>query len=185
MPDEKTSTTEAPSELEIINGGIELDVVKIDGGSERVKVLQLPISRIGEWGNCQGDEAYLIELLCDKLDRSTAHNLTNARLSEMRVQTILFQAPLEQIDAIEKRLAAIRTEIASMEAKTRWSDTVTHESAAQIREIGFRLNKKKFTDQTNRTTTDSQALLEMMPKPSPSPISSSPSQTSAESTSGT
>src|SRR4051812_35160459 len=95
-----------PTEVQVLNGGIEIDVVKIDGTSEKVKVRQLPISLIGEWGRNQAgeNEADLIELLCDKIDRTTAFHLQNERMTEMRVLQILQQAPLEQIEAIEKRL---------------------------------------------------------------------------------
>jgi hypothetical protein len=191
MNDEKESATAspenggaAPTELQVINGGIEIDAVKIDASSERVKVRQLPISLLGEWGRSQGDEAYLIELLCDKLDRTAFHHLTNARMTEVRVLQILQQADFKQIEQIEKRLIAIRDEIAKHEAKPRWSDTLTHETVAQIRELGERLNKKKFADQTTRTTNSAKALVEMM-MPSASPTSSSVSRTSAESQSGT
>jgi hypothetical protein len=174
------------SELTVLNGGIEIYAVKIDGGQEKVKVRQLPISLVGEWGRSQGDEAHLVELLCDKLDRTTSFHLQNARLIEMRLQMILQQAPFEQTEAIEKRLIAIREEIAKHEAKPRWSDTLTHETVAKIRELGELLNKKKFVEQTNRTTTASKALLEMMtPEKSPSPSSSSASPISAESPSAT
>jgi hypothetical protein len=168
------------TELQILNGGIEIDAVKIDGSQEKVKVRQLPPRLLGEWGNCQGDEAYLVELLCDKLDRSRDYHLVNARMTEMRVQMILQQADFKQIEAIETRLKAIRNEITALEAKPRWSDTLTYESVVEIREIGMRLNKKKLVEQTNRTTTAAQELLEMMPQKSASPSSSSPSPTSAE-----
>jgi hypothetical protein len=173
-----------PNELEILNGGVEITVVKIDGSQEQVKVRQLPISLMGEWGRCQGDEAHLIELLCDRLDRTAFYHLTNARMTEMRVQSILQQASFAQIEAIEKRLIAIREEIARHESKPRWSDALTHESVAQIRELGERLNKKKFSDQSKRMTASSKALLEMM-APLASPTSLSPSPTSAESPSET
>lgn len=176
------------TELQILNGGIEIEAIKIDGSSEKVKVRQLPISneQLGAWGRVQDDEAYLVELLCDRLDRTTAFHLQNARMVEMRVLQILQQAPFEQTEAIEKRLIAIREEIAKHEAKPRWSDTLTHESVAQIRELGERLNKKKFVDQTNRTTTASKNLLATMTPPakSPSESSSSASPPSGESTSG-
>jgi len=191
MSDENQSVTAppflggaVPSELQIINGGIEIDAVKIDGGSERVKVRQLPIALLGEWSKSQGDEAHLVELLCDKLDRTTVYHLANARMTEMRVLTILQQAPFAQIEEIEKRLIAIREEIARHEAKPRWSDTLTHETAAEIRTLGESLNKKKFAEQTKRTETASKALLEAM-NLSPSLTSSSPSPASAPSPSGT
>ena len=138
------------TELQILNGGIEIEVVKIDGGQEKVKVRQLPISVLGEWGRNQGGEAeaYLVELLCDKVDRTTVHHLQNALMIEMRVQQILMQAPVEQIEPIEKRLTAIREEIAKHQAKPRWSDTLTHESVAKIRELGERLNKKNTSNRS-------------------------------------
>ncbi len=177
-----------PTELQVLNGGIEIEVVKIDGSAEKVKVRQLPISLIGEWGRNQGaeNEAYLVELLCDKVDRATEYNLRNARLTEIRVLQILQQAEFKQMAAIELRLRGIRTEIARLEEKVaaRWSDTITDESAAEIRDLGKRLNKKKFVAQTNRTATDAKELLETMsPKPpagSDSPSSFSPPLSSAE-----
>jgi len=164
------------TDLQIIGGGIDIDAVKIDGTLEKVKVRQLPIALLGEWGNSQGqeNEAYLIELLCDRVDRATSYHLTNARLAEMRVQSILFQAPIEQIEAIQKRLSAIREEIAQHEAKPRWSDTLTHETVERIREIGELLNKKKFSSQTLRATASSKAILETMGA-SASSTSSAPS----------
>lgn len=200
MADENSSSSAPPenggadpgavSELQVLNGGIEIDVVKIDGSSEKVKVRQLPISLIGEWGHNQGaeNEAYLVELLCDKVDRSRVYNLRNARMTEVRVMQILQQADFKQLADVERRLASLRDEIEALEAKERWSDTITDESAAAIRELGKRLNKKKFIAQTTRTEKDATDLLETMsPKPaagSDSPNSSSPSPTSAESPSG-
>lgn len=180
------AATAEPSELQIINGGIEITVTKIDASSEKVKVRQLPISLIGQWGQNQGSEfeAYLVELLCDKIDSATVYHLQNARMIDIRVLQILQQAPFDQIDAIEKRLRAVREEIAKHEATTRWSDTLTHESVAQIREVGEQLNKKKYARQIERATKSSTAILETLPKSadqnsfSPSPPSDkSPSVT--------
>jgi hypothetical protein len=165
-PAENAGAAPAVTEPEILNGGIELDVVKIDGSSEKVKVRQLPISLIGEWGRNQGgdNEAYLIELLCDKVDRTTSFHLQNARMIEMRVMQILQQADFKQMEPIEIRLKAIREEIAALEGKPRWSDELTHESVAQIRELGERLNKKKYADRILRTAEGAKALLAALPK---------------------
>jgi ABC-type dipeptide/oligopeptide/nickel transport system ATPase component len=183
---EDTAAAAEPTELQILNGGIEINVVKIDGSSEKVKVRQLPISLIGEWGRNQGgeNEAYLIELLCDRVDRTTAYHLQNQRMIEMRTMQILQQAPFEQMEPIEKRLVQVREMIAKHEAKERWSDTVTHESVARIRELGERLNKKKYADQILRTTSGAKALREALPK-SQEPSSSSASPASAVSPSAT
>lgn len=180
MAEENSTTSpaaEAPpvTELQVLNGGVEIDAALIDGTSERVKVRQLPIALQHQYGLNQGaaNEAYLIELLCDRLDRTTTHHLSNAYLAEMRVREILRQASFAQLEEIEKRLSAIRTEIAAFEAKPRWSDKITYETAVLIRELGERLNKKKFVDQQTRTLEASGTLLEML-KQSASPTSSSP-----------
>jgi hypothetical protein len=182
----KSDSDSGVTDAQILNGGIEIEVAKIDGSLEKVKVRQLPISIVGEWGHNQSgeNEAYLIELLCDKVDRATTFHLRNAQVAEMRVLQILQQAPFEQIEPIQKRLAAIRQEIAQHEAKPRWSDSLTHESAAAIREFGERLNKKKYVDQITRTANSAKTLLETLPK-SPEPSSSSPSPASDASPSTT
>lgn len=190
MIDKIEAKTAEPSELEIINGGIEIEAIKIDRSAEKVKVRQLPVSLLGEWGRNQGseNEAYLVELLCDKLDRGLDYNLRNARMTEMRVLQLLEQAPFEQIETIEKRLKAIRAEIEALENKPRWSDTLTDESVARIRDLGKLLNKKKFVAQMNRTMTDAKEMMETMtpaPEQSASENSSSPSQPSGTSQSST
>jgi hypothetical protein len=169
--------TAPPDELQILNGGVELDVVKIDAGSERVKVRQLPIALVGQWGTNQNDEAFIVELLCDRIDKSTQHHLQHARMAEFRVLQMLQSAKLDEMGPIETRLQSLRTEIAALETKPRWSDTITHESAAQIRALGERLNKKKFVDQTKRNTSAAKNLLTEM-SGSAAQNSSSPSQPS-------
>jgi hypothetical protein len=97
--------TAEPNDLEILNGGIEITVVKIDGSQEQVKVRQLPMSLVSEWGSMQGDEAGLIDLLCGQRDRSFQWRLRNAQALELRLLDMLQRAEFSQLDNIEKRLA--------------------------------------------------------------------------------
>jgi len=174
------------TEEQILNGGIEINVIKIDGSSEKVKVRQLPISLTKRWAQLesQADEAGLVELLCDKIDRTTEHHINNLRLVEMRTQSILLQADIKQIEGIEKYLVRVREDLAKHEAKPRWSDSLTHESIAEIRTLGIRLNKKKYVDQLARNSAAAAAILEAWPA-SLGPNSSSPSAPSAEKPSAT
>jgi hypothetical protein len=87
---------------------------------------------------------------------------------------------VKQIEALEKSLAQRRVEIEALEANPRWSDSLTHESAAEIRAIGFRLNKKKFLQQMTRNAEAAVALLAEM-KQSERGRSSSMSPASEES----
>jgi hypothetical protein len=184
MPDEAQSSaaSTASEELAVLNGGVEVDVEKIDGSLETVTVRQLPISLVGQWRDSQADEAFIVELLCDRFDKSTQHHLAHARMSELRVMQMLRSAPFDQLEPIEKRLQALRTEIAALEQKPRWSDSLKHESVARIRELGHRLNKKKAVDQIKRQTAAAKDLLAET-NGSESSNSSSQSRESATSTS--
>lgn len=172
------------SEEEIIAGGVDYDAVKIDGTSEKVFVRQLPFSLIPEFGNLQGDEAALIELLCDKSDRSAVYHINNLRAAEYRVQQLMAKAAFEQIEAYEKRLISIRDQITAQEKKQRWSDSLTEEAGVKILELGARLNKKKFERWTKRRA---QAAREMAKSAAASlqESSSSSSPASATETSAT
>lgn len=141
----------APNELDVLNGGVEITVTKIDGSSEQVKVRQLPMSLVGEWGRMQGDEAGLVDLLCDKRDRSLQWRVRNARALEIRLHELLRAAEFSQIEKIEKRLSDARTEITRLEQEEHWSDSLTEESIVEIRELGDRLNSKRFGRWATRT----------------------------------
>jgi hypothetical protein len=56
MPDEAQSSaaSTASEELAVLNGGVEIDVEKIDGSLETVTVRQLPISLVGQWRRFAG-----------------------------------------------------------------------------------------------------------------------------------
>lgn len=55
-------SSENADQLAILNGGVEIEVTKIDSSKERVKVRQLPIRLIPEWMANLGNEPRLIEL---------------------------------------------------------------------------------------------------------------------------
>jgi hypothetical protein len=141
----------AQNELEVLNGGVEITVTKIDGSSEQVKVRQLPMSLVGEWGSMQGDEAGLIDLLCGKRDRALQWRVRNAHSLEMRLHELLRTAEVTQVDKIEKRLAEARAEITRLDQEGHWSDSLTEESIIEIRELGDRLNSKRFGRWATRT----------------------------------
>ena len=132
-----------PNELEVIDGGVTITVHKTDGCQEQVKVRQLPIRLLEEWGR-SGDQAEIAELLCDKIDRHTLWHLRNARSTEIRLLELLRGAPFEQIGAVEERLAAVRTEIERHEDGAHWSDQLTQESIIEIIELGDRLNRPRL-----------------------------------------
>ena len=52
--------------FEIISGGVEIKVKHLDNSEETVKVRQLPLRHIAEYGNIQSDEAKVIELVTGK-----------------------------------------------------------------------------------------------------------------------
>jgi hypothetical protein len=163
-----------PTGLEVLNGGIEITAVKIDGSQEQVKVRQLPISLVSEWGNMQGDEAGLTDLLCGKRDRSLQWRQRNAHALELRLLDMLQRAEFEQLDKIEKRLAEARAEVASLEEKEHWSDSLTEESIIEIRELGDRLNSKRFgrwatrtRESTGRVMKEATSALKTTPAESP------------------
>jgi hypothetical protein len=54
------------SEIITIAGGVEMEVTHADGSKERVKVRQIPISKIQQFVVALSDEASAIELYCDK-----------------------------------------------------------------------------------------------------------------------
>ncbi len=53
-------------QLIILNGGIEIEVTNLASEKETVKVRQLPLRKLGDYGLKQGDEGALIELFCDR-----------------------------------------------------------------------------------------------------------------------
>jgi hypothetical protein len=184
MPDEAqtSAASTASDELAVLNGGVEIDVEKIDGSFETVQVRQLPSALLPQWWNPdnQRDEAFIVELLCDKIDRTTQYNLANTRLMLIRVQSMLRSAPASQLNSLRDRLDKLVAEIEALEKKQRWSDTLTHESVAQIRSLGLRLNKKKAAEQMKRQAETSEEIVAEM-KALGITNSSSPSQESAES----
>jgi hypothetical protein len=135
---------------QVINGGIEIEVQKINGSVEKVKVRQLPQRFIPDYGRLGDNESDLVELLCDKIDNSTGYHMRNAIIIEQRLLEIQKTAVLEQMPKIEERLQKVRTEIAALEKTAHWSDSLTEESMLLVIDFGKRLNQKKFLDWAKR-----------------------------------
>ena len=133
-----------PTELQVLGGGVEITVTKIDQSSEAVKVRQLPWRDLPSFGSLQGDEAALAEFLCGKQRTGVTERLRNAHITEYRLTELIRQAEFEQIPAIEKELNRVRTEIEELEKNEHWSDSLTEESLVAILDLGMRLNEKRF-----------------------------------------
>ena len=144
MNDTESPAHEPASEIEIIAGGVTITVRKIDGSQEQVKVRQLPMRLVPEWAALQGQEADLVELLCDKQDRSAQWRLRNARMSEERLLQLLRNASAEQVPPINEQLRKLRAEIDEIEAGEHWSDGLTEESMVEILKLGEQLNRPRF-----------------------------------------
>lgn len=138
------AASDGPTDLEILKGGVEIDVVKIDKSSERVKVRILPYDKRQTYGDLMlnRDEASLAELLCGKSDRTSVFNLQNALGHEQRLLTLLRDTPPDKAGEVEQRLTKVREEISSLESKPRWANTLTEASMEEILSIGERLNAK-------------------------------------------
>ena len=54
------------NDLVIINGGVEITVMRLDGAEETVKVRQVPLRHMAQYGSAQGDEAKIIEVVTNK-----------------------------------------------------------------------------------------------------------------------
>ena len=52
--------------LQIINGGVEINVTHLDGTVERIKVRQLPLRQLSNYGDALSDETKLCQLLTSK-----------------------------------------------------------------------------------------------------------------------
>lgn len=53
-------------QLTILNGGVEIDVTRIDGSKERAKVRQLPLRLIPQWTQELMNEPKLVELYVER-----------------------------------------------------------------------------------------------------------------------
>lgn len=56
----------ATNPLVILNGGVEIEVTRLDGTPDLVKVRQLPLRHMAKYGDIQGDEGKIIELVTGK-----------------------------------------------------------------------------------------------------------------------
>src|SRR5688572_7418519 len=54
------------SPLATLLGGVEIEVKKLDGSTEKVRVRQLPVKLYPQYLQSMQDEPKMIELLCDK-----------------------------------------------------------------------------------------------------------------------
>jgi hypothetical protein len=126
-------------------GDAEITVHKIDGTEEEVKVRQLPVRLLEDWGRLQSQEGELVELLCGKQNGNAIWNIENERAVETRLLALLRQSPFDQIEFIEKRLIQTREAIAKHESAAHWSDSLTDESIFAIIDLGNQLNAKRFT----------------------------------------
>lgn len=170
---EQTSPT-GPTEMEILNGGVLVEIIKSNGSVEQVKVRQLPIGDMPEYGGLQGNERALIELLCGKQNRALSIRLRNAHLTEERLQGLLATATLENTIAIEKEMKRVAEEIAKMQAEaTDFADSLTEESFVKILEEGERLNLPRFGRWAERRKTSTGRFMKATTGQSDGPNSTS------------
>ncbi|MGI9171915.1 MAG: hypothetical protein ACR2F0_01215 [Chthoniobacterales bacterium] len=154
------------TELEIINGGVVITVVKTDGSQEQIKVRQLPIGDLPEYAQLHGDERALVELLAGKQDRSVVWKLRNARATEERFLALLANASFEQTAVLEKELVRVRGEIGGMESAERWADNLSEDSFVKILEEGERLNAKRFGRWAKRRREATGRMMKEVASPS-------------------
>lgn len=150
-----------PTEMEILAGGVDSEVVKIDKTSERVKVKLLVWSELPEYGAfvSNRDEASQAELLCGKIDKSRNYNLSNARSTEQRFLGLLRETPIDKQEDVEKRLNNVREEIKALEAKARWADQLSESSLIELLKTGARLNAKRYGRWLARTNAATGLML--------------------------
>lgn len=141
--DAETPAASPPTDFEIIDGGATIDIEMHDGTRDRVKVLLLTVRGLELLAdlNLQSDIA---EHYCGKRDKSAAWNLRNAYIAQDRLQQLLQNAEIDQIDAIEKKLASVRQEIEALEDRPKWADTLALESVIKIIETGERINRPRL-----------------------------------------
>ena len=62
----QTTQKQVINDLVIINGGVEVTVTHLDDTEETIKVRQVPLRHMSEYGNAQGDEGKIIEIVTNK-----------------------------------------------------------------------------------------------------------------------
>lgn len=158
-----------PTELEIINSGVEREIAMLDGTKETVKIRQVPFRSIGMWGDLarSGDEAALVEFLCGKSDgaRAASMELHHKRAVEDQLLIALKNKTTpETIEAMEKALARVRGEIRKAEETISWDDNLTEDSHVLILDIGEKLNRPRFDRWAKRRAASIGRLLESVTK---------------------
>jgi hypothetical protein len=132
--------------LAIVLGAVEIEVeFRGDGSKEKVQVRQLPIRLLNDWSHMLGDEASLVELYCDKIDkvrRAQLLKLSGETLALMRLQQNCTNR--DELDKITSELAMNRSEIEKLNELQRWDDKLTPASHDRIVKIGYELNRPRF-----------------------------------------
>ena len=142
MPEENPNE---PSELEILAGGAEINALKIDKSIEKVKVRILDYDKLQSYGDLtlNRDETSIAELLCGKSDHTNIYAMAGARAHEQRLLDLMRETPFEKQSEVETKLAKVHDEIAALDSRPRWGNTLTEESLGQVLQLGERLNAKR------------------------------------------
>jgi hypothetical protein len=131
--------------LAAVNGSIEFTVTKRDGTNEKVRIQQLPIRLLGDWARLIDDEAALVELYCDKIDRDRAAKLLKLS-GELNALSRMQQECKEaaELEKISGEVNMTRAELLKINGEPRWDDTLSPDSHDEIVKIGYELNRPRF-----------------------------------------
>jgi hypothetical protein len=105
----------------------------------------LPIRLLSDWSRLAGDEAGLVELYCDKINKQAAEQLRKLRTEEFGVVQLIAKASdKEEVAKLSDELAMTRNKIDTLVAETSWDDQLTPDSHDEIIRIGRELNRPRF-----------------------------------------
>lgn len=170
--------------LQTALGAVEVDAKFRDGQSDKVKVRSLPIRLLGLWGECQGDEAALVELYCGELDEKKFRQMRNIQAQWYAVNELTKKAEnLKGLQEINAELARLNGEAEKvLESWDRWSDKLTPETHDKIFEAGEQINRPRYErwmkNSREATARFREMINNIVPLPDPSrpgsPNSASP-----------
>jgi hypothetical protein len=132
------------SELSIITGGEPLEVEFLDGKSDTVTVRTLSLATIAnELAVADGDEVAMVEIFTGTRDKPGEQRLRALRIREAKLAEQVENCALEEFEALENQLNAVRLKIDFVEQQRaqRFSARLTPESHEKILELGEKLNR--------------------------------------------
>ncbi len=139
------AATESNRALAPVLGGIEITIKKRSGAEEKVKVRQLPVRLLNDWSMSIGDEATLVELYCDKIDKQREAELRKLGGEALALfQKLNSGQSGSDLEKISGELAMTRAKIDKLNSDARWDDELTPESHDEIVRLGYELNRPRF-----------------------------------------